>query len=84
MLTHKTNVLLNAEDHQVLDRLSKKHKISRGSLIRHALKQTYRDSFQTISSSKDALKRILRCKRANPNHSSAENIRELIDHGRKY
>lgn len=41
MLTHRTNVLLSTDEHDLLLMLSKEHGKTMGELIRHAVKKTY-------------------------------------------
>lgn len=42
MLTHRTNVLLSTDEHDLLLMLSKEHGKTMGELIRHAVKKTYK------------------------------------------
>jgi hypothetical protein len=56
MLTHRTNVLFSADEHNLLLALSREHGKTMGELIRQAVKKTYKK--KKVSSLAASFKRI--------------------------
>lgn len=80
MLTHRTNLLLSAEEHDTLTRLSRENNKTMGELIRHAVKKTYK--IKKIDTFQASLARIRKLTK----HVNTKGIdyRALVIAGRKY
>jgi len=80
ILTHRTNLLLSANDYQVLSDLSKKKKKTIAALIRDAVRKVYKVKEQ------DHTAKILRELRQLGNQAKTKNIdyKKLVNSGRKY
>lgn len=80
MLTHRTNVLLSADEHNLLLALSREHGKTMGELIRQAVKKTYNvkpdDSFaRSLARIRKLTKGVKVTRRE---------LREWVLEGRKY
>ena len=84
MFTHRTNVLLQPEEHRVLTHLAKKFKTSKGGVIRQALRKSFSKDFQTQSAGEKILDKIIARKNKTLRKSSTSELNQLISHGRKY
>ena len=80
MLTHRTNVLLSADEHNLLLALSREHGKTMGELIRQAVKKTYK-----VKSGDSFAKSLARIRKLTKGVKvTRKELREWVIEGRKY
>jgi hypothetical protein len=82
MLTYRTNVLLDKDDHSTLSYLASKENKTISQLIRHAIKITYSDDFDPLKKRKKLLSDLKKLGRQV--NTKNINYKELAHHGHKY
>lgn len=82
MLNHRTNLLLNKEDYNLLSQLAEKTNRSIGSLIRHAIRVTYQDQKQHASDTSTLIRNIQQLTESLS--VSSQDKAQWLHQGRKY
>lgn len=84
MLTYRTNVLLDENDHTLLSYLASKQNKTISQLIRHALKITYADGHNPFEERRQIITKIKNNWKLLKSPSIPLDYKKLAHHGHKY